>query len=290
MRTTLPLVCCLVLVLPAAPATAAETYLLHLDRNAPIAHRDRVTGTLRSQTQVNLQLNGQDINQNLDETFRFAVTTEVLATGAKGNTERAAIDVQELTREADGTTTPALASGTHVIGRIDKTEKIFEADGKRLPKALERVLAMIAPLRKDSDSDDVDFGTTERRAVGDTWPVNAEAMAKHSTEFRFAPRNLTGSVRLISLKPCGTASCAEVQIGFEVQKIATDLEGPVKLKDGVLKMSTTRVLPVNSAVGFQSDTTRLDMEVTVGPADNGTVASGNIHTLLIFDAKAVPVQ
>src|SRR5579862_2129196 len=119
--------CCLVCVLrplaaapavPAAPAApsapaaaaapAAEDFSIKLNRPAKVGDRTLLTGSYQADEDTVVTVAGRENRQEKHAIYRFAVVHKVLAVGAKGNTQRAELAVQKMSRETDGATTELL--------------------------------------------------------------------------------------------------------------------------------------------------------------------------------------
>jgi len=287
--------CLALLLLAGAPRVTAEDFVLRVHRAEPVGHRSRVTGTFHSVLTRSSTANGKESQETKEELYRFDVTSQILRVGTRENVLEAMLTIHQLTREADGASTPLLA-GEIVLARLDKNEKILEVRGQKLPNDVRDALLTAVSLRADDDPNDDDLlGTGKSRSLGETWPVDAEVftrlLRKKGNELTFTPKDVVGTVKLAGKKPVGDLPGLELQTVIEIKNPTLSLDLPPGLTASVpaLKVNMSMLLPVDPTSLALVSSYQMETTVLMNGTVQGMPVTGKMQMRQEGSAQSVPV-
>jgi len=247
-----------------ADTASAEDFAIQLHAPVAVGQRTRVSGTARSTMTMTVTVNGKDAQQEKNDSYRFAVTVEVLAVGKKQNVTEAMLTIHELTKEGGGAATPLLAAGELVVERIEKGEAIFEVRGHKLPKEVSEPLGHAFRVRSDDvPRDEEALGTQKRRRLGETWSIDPELLTQVITgqdrDLVFKPKDLTGTVKLAGKKLLGDVPCFELLVEAEIRNptlsMAETVPGLAATMPSI-KTTISQLLPIDASARVGETTSR----------------------------------
>jgi hypothetical protein len=239
---------------------------------------------------MTVTVNGKDVQQEKNDSYRFAVTVEVLAVGKKQNVTEAMITIHELAKETGGAATPLLAEGEIVVERIEKGETIFEVRGHKLPKEIRQPLAEAFRVRPDDiPRDEEALRTQQRRSVGETWSVDPDLLAqvinRQETAMVINPKDLTGTVKLAGKKLLENVPCLELRTEVELRNppfpMAETVPGLTATTPS-LKTTISQLLPIDASARVGETTSRAEGSVVLGGNVKGNPITG--RALIRFES------
>jgi hypothetical protein len=136
--------------------------------------------------------------------------------------------------------------------RLASGAKLWELGGKPVPAEVKEALAYVSGVGADEDASDDDiFGTSRRRSVGESWPVNTEPAARDLGRLlgvSIAARQISGQVTLAGQRTVDGIPCLEVRMALEINGLPTPA---AKLPPGFssdrpasMRLWGTKIVPV----------------------------------------------
>jgi len=166
---------------------------------------------------------------------------------------RAEIRIERATREESGKRTELLPAGTTVTELRRGVSQAFEVKGQPVLPDTGEALGLVLS-ETTTENDDALFGSKARRKAGERWSVNpagvAELFARPSGGRRMAitPRDVTGSVRLDRVAPCGAASCMTIEVSGTISLPAASLSPQgMQVETSAIDYAFSGLLPVDPA-------------------------------------------
>jgi hypothetical protein len=207
-----------VLTQGSAATPRAEDYAVQLDRPAVVGEQYAVAGWTRLVKMASLIAGQQSKHDEESSRVRFEIGVKVLEVGPSRQPRHAVLTVRRLTREANGGTDELLAAGTTVDARLDGSKKVFEVGGKRVEGDAESALVAAAKLHPDDRPTDGEvMGSRQRRGIGESWPIDSNAMMRvMGMNAAAAPQGLSGSVTLAARRKVGDIPCLEYRFQLKV--------------------------------------------------------------------------
>jgi hypothetical protein len=248
---------------PAAPASAnratspppaaGATYAVRLARAFVVGQKQLVVGSLETDDLSSGGAKGTEKSQHDSGVVRYVVVAEALEVSPKGNVQRARLTVRRLFKESGGSNAELAAPGDELRAFVDGRRHVVMSRGAEMAPDLMEALGAAAALRADDDPTDDDlFGTAERRAVGASWPVNADVFARAgSQQLVFEPRNVAGTATLAGLRTIKGVRCLEVRWKLDAHRGSFRpgaLPGGLLGTMSVMSISGTAVVPVDASL------------------------------------------
>ncbi len=257
------------------PPTAA-TYEVRLHRPAVVGRRARVTSEGVNVRTTHTALTGQPARDEGDNVrVHFRAVERVVSVAADGRARQSDYTIERFESQD--------AHGAHVLARSGQVlsvtrgarreDGVFTLDGLPLMPTTRTALAMVVSLTNGAPNDDEAFGTTERRAVGASWPMNA-ALAQRDFQTRFGARiTLSGNTQIARQAVVRRTPCLEMVA--TVDGTVGELPGlpqGATIRTGTLHMTMTGMFPVETSAPALTSSEDMTMQVAVElPARAGQV-------------------
>jgi hypothetical protein len=216
MRHALSCLSLIVALLCGLSATAsALDYEVKLVRLAKVGDRYGLVATGIQEQRMTMTINGQKTPPR-DQLMDVALTAkaEVLAVSTGGREMKTTFTVDKLTNTEGAQVTDVLPAGTVVVAERVGKKTEFQIAGAPAKPEVAGALALVISLDSDqSTNDDLIFGTKERKAIGDSWPIDAKAGAADLADkggLKIDPANLTGTTTLVEALPNGLRVSAKL--------------------------------------------------------------------------------
>lgn len=243
----------------------AQDYEIRISRPAKpgIKYAVTATGTTR-QTQT-VSVNGQ-VAQQEQRTFSVALEADVivLTVTEKGDVRNAEYTIRKFSRMEADKTAELLPPGSVVVVDRDKENAppFSLKDGGALePPTLEALDVVISEAKKDSIDDDLVFGTKERKAVGEEWPINSELasadMAKHGV--KVAKEDLAGTVKVSGAEQLNGLECLSLTMTVAAKNVELPMPEGLKVEKSAMKMVAIGKLPVDITQPKQAFSALMEM-------------------------------
>lgn len=154
--------------------------------------------------------------------------------------------------EMDGAPLELPPEGTVIEVRRENGKDVFLLESSALPENLQQALGIVVELGNGRAEDDLQFGTTDPKEVGESWGVNAENILSHAgREMGIVgdPKNVTGKGWLESVVKDRGVDCMKLSIHTEIKNMRSafflDKESELKLTNGSMVIDHVGLFPVN---------------------------------------------
>jgi hypothetical protein len=237
---------------------------------------------------VAAKVSGNDRHLKPDgETLHLEATERIEAVGPGGQPTRATYRIEKCASR-DGTYRGALSPGTVLTVEAGKWKSAIRRTGGRLNIRDEIFLRSILSLPNlgDATADDA-FGSTEPRRVGETWAVNAEALARWMSRegTPVDPRSVSGTVKLKAVQAVNGVPCLLVTGRAVIEHWVPekkDIPDGFKVVSASDEVKFTKLVPADAAGGLclvDSYSDRATMKVAT--------AEGAIRPDLLAEVKVL---
>jgi hypothetical protein len=260
---------------PAAGAapTAGATYEVRLERGTQVGARRRVatTGEQHMTTRA-VRAGSAPEERHQDLTVQMDAVERVLAVNARGQPTQSEFSISRFaaTGAPAGTTLPHDGQVLRLTRAALSEQSTLTLDGQPVSHALRELLDVVLDLSIDALSDDDVFGTTQRQAVGASWPIHADLAQRDLASTRGIDATLSGQTRLVQRGVVQGADALEVA-GTMHGNItrSSDMPASSTLRRGVMDMTYRAALPLDAARGRLNDGTEMRLDLQVSAQDQG---------------------
>lgn len=235
----------------ARPGKKGETYRLEADGRETSQKRTSIGGRVVKQED-------KDVKVHLD------CIEKVLSVDKKGRQTLASITIRKFTVTVNGKSVKTLAPGRIVIAKAGEKDRFKLKDGE-MPSEIGEFLDIVTGLTKDlaNPSDDVMFGTTKRKSIGDTWSGNTAEMVKDMARsgITMAKEDISCRVKLVKAHKVDGVPCLRLSMRMSVKNIRPPLGENVKVVESTVETSMSADLPVDVAMHRLRDSERTTMKM-----------------------------
>lgn len=264
-----------ILVLATIPYPAIgddRRYEIKLDRPCKVGDEFVVTATFRRSSTQTVTL-GKDSRDSADEfAYELQAAVKVLEVDDAGRTYALSLDVTQCTRSEGPTTTRLVEKPTVVLGSLTGKEGTFTVDGRPVDKALGAVLEQLVPWGQCQRSKDRIFGTTDRKRVGDQWPINTDLDADDLADSPFlanAKEDVKASSVLEKITAVDGVECMVVTTDVKTSNLDLLKGTGLTVDASTVKIHGSSILPVDTALGAVERSSTMSAHVTgsgpIGP-------------------------
>lgn len=232
-------------LLSLSSALQAADHIVRLSSRAFVGERYVVTCRQTVVQEMRWTVDGKERPTGESRITSLSANAEVLVIGKDGGETKTRFVVDSLVQMVDGKSEKLLPLGTVVLAERRGLQTAFEVDGKAAEEVLARTLATLIFLDDPEQAiDEAIFGTTERKSVGDSWPINADALAADLTNRLRAPteaKDITGMVTLESEQDGRLLFASQMQ----ATNVRFTLAPWMTVSDGTLKFTSRGTFPVD---------------------------------------------
>ncbi|NQT37051.1 MAG: hypothetical protein HQ581_06155 [Planctomycetes bacterium] len=263
-----PLICLALALsfgLSVAPVAESQEYRIQLDRPSAVGQTYRVSVVAHEEQTNAVTLNGREL-QREDKKFtvHFDAKITVLALSDNEQPVKESAVVERLDKIEGKKTTELVDKGTVIVASIKDDKKQFTVDGRPVEAELAEVLEVAYSLGTGKTDDEV-FGTAEPQAVGDSWPMNAEAAADDPElrELQIDKKNIHGKVTLQSVRRVGQVECLQILAKATIDNVMPPMpEGAdMKANRAVAQMRMTGLFPTDPTMDRLRESLEMTMEM-----------------------------
>lgn len=215
---------------PSTPGQASQArgskspvarFPIQLERGAPKGARFLLTSEariFRSESVVEGEEEVQSEGSGEGEVKLTAIAT-VHGVNGEGGITQAEYEVWTFSGSIDGASVAQIPAGS--VLRTEKTEegtRITLDDGELTPRQLLLLVQVLETAQEDQPGDDDIFGTEEPRAVGETWPVNADQAVKafSANGTKLSAEAVSGGSRLVERRQVAGVDCLHIEGRLDV--------------------------------------------------------------------------
>lgn len=170
--------------------------------------------------------------------------------------------------------------GTVIEVRRENDKKVFLQDGFPLPEPVQNALGIVVELGDGRDEEDLQFGTSTPKEVGESWGVNSESIlniAGREAGIVGDPKKVLGKSKLEAVQKDEGVDCMKIDTHVEIRDVKSvfflDKDSGLKFKNATVVIDQTSLLPVNPELqphAFQGQL-RLDALCTAELQENGAI-------------------
>jgi hypothetical protein len=237
----------------AVAAAADDTsYEIVLDRATKVGATYGIVSTGRNVEHV-LITNGKTVLEKKasELSVQLDASATVLAIDAKGRPAKVRLKIVEFTIFTTVGQSSPFPRGTELIAEADGGAKRFTVDGKAVADDIGKALSLVHAVGSTDETNDDVLGTSGRKKVGDSWPVNAAFAAKsfHDSGIDAKADGVTGETKLVGVTRAGGVECLQVEAKIEMGSFEMQLPPGFKMEEGQLVVRYSSTLPVDRNLG-----------------------------------------
>ena len=218
-----------------------EEYTIQLHRPAKVGEQFRVEMTGSESNTMTRKVGDMEDSEEKKWSAKLKGIVTVLKVNKIGSVVQMKLKVDSFTLTEGEFTEEALEKGTVIKGE-DKDDKdrfeLWDEESKLgvplqdgiMVDALKLLFSLDAAGDKETD-DDV-FGTKEKKKVGDSWKINAKALAEsaENDKVEIDPKNVSGKITLAGVVKAGGHKCLEIKGQFTVKGLKPPADFPRNLR------------------------------------------------------------
>lgn len=257
MKMIRPLI--LSILLPLSLISKEYTIILHRPAKVGDQHRVEISGT-ESNT-VTRKVGNMEDTEERKWSAKLKGTVTVLKVNKVGSVMQMKLKVDSFAITEDKFTEEALDKGTVIKGERKDDKDRFELwdEESKLGVPLQDgtmvdVLKLFFSLdnAEENDTDDDAFGTEDKKQVGDSWNINAEALAESAKndKVEIDPKKVSGKMTLAGMVKAGGHKCLEIKGQFTVKDLKAPADFPRNLRVTKSEMSgrVHSTIPVDTSL------------------------------------------
>jgi hypothetical protein len=241
-----------------------QDYEIRLHRALNAGAKYRIVASGQAFERIDLFAGGKQVNQKEEGiSFDLDATATALAVDPLGRPIHYTLLIEKLLASPDGGNRVTLERGTVITGRLEGQRVVLTVGDTPIDALAAKIIGILIPTPTTTGTDDDVFGTRERKKVGDTWPINAEAAARYLSELLKSgihDSNIKGET---TLSRAGVGAAGEVvMIGgtFSIDGFSLTLPEGEKILKGRMNASylgqlptDPRRLPLNTTMKMMTD-------------------------------------
>ena len=274
--------CSLIIAALLPLAVAAKDYSIKLHRPAQVGDRFRVELSGTEATTMARLVDGEEEAEMEKWSTQLKGVVTVLKVNKLGGAVKLQINVESFTITEGKFTDEAMPKGAVIRGEDGKDENHFEnwdEDLKvafplregRTVQALKLLFTFDEMDAKETD-DDI-FGTKKKRKVGDSWKLNAKALAASAKRDKVGidPKKATGKITFASVVKIRGHECLEVKGQFTVKDVRPPMNLPrgLRLAKSVMTGRMHSKQPVNPKLPELENHMSMSLDIEITDRQNG---------------------
>ena len=267
-------------VVEGIPDPQTEAYDINFDRKVKIgdSYDLKVTGSqVKSVKMTSEGAEIQNESSNVEVTFTGVYT--ILQLDEDGEVSAFKLDVESFFSKAEGITLPIASKGDVVKISKRGEEGSLTLNGKAFPAETRGLVDIVFDAPDDGASDEDIFGTTERKKVGDKWPMNMklareELLAERGVDFD--PANSEGTVEFKKVAKVSGIDALTLEMSMDLSGVKglVPLPKGFKIDKSNATFSMTGTYPLNTRLEAVSSNMNGSITFTgsgkLGPAGSET--------------------
>lgn len=204
---------CAFAVLALAAFAAAEDYQIQLHRPGKPGDRCRVARAIEFHQSTVMKSEGQEMKRESKRyTVDFEAEVTILDVNKSGGTTSESCKIIKCVKTEGDLQDRILDPGDMLTATLAGKETLFRRNGADVSRDTAEILSKCITLSKTEATDDDVYGTSERKKIGDSWPVNAEVMAREfREEHPVKKENISGQIMLTGVTEVGGVKCLEIK-------------------------------------------------------------------------------
>jgi len=227
----------------------AQDYEIRLHRAVSTGAKYRIVASGQSFERIGLFAGGKQFDQKQEEiSFDLDAIATALAVDQRGRPTQYTLTIEKFVVSPDGGNKVTLERGTVITGRLAGQRFVLTTGGTPLNALAAKAIGWVLPAPTTQGTDDDVFGTRDRKKVGDTWPINADAAARYLGEMLKASISGSNIKGETTLARAGTGAAGEVMMingTFSMDGFSMTLPDGVRILKGRMNASYLGHLPTD---------------------------------------------
>jgi hypothetical protein len=227
----------------------AQDYEIRLHRALNAGAKYRIVASGQAFERIGLFTGGKQFDQKEEDiSFDLDATATALAVDSLGRPTHYTLTIEKFVVSPEGGNRLTLERGTVITGRLEGQRVVLTTGDTPLNALAAKTIGILLPAPTSKGTDDDVFGTRERKKVGDTWPINAEAAARYLGEMLKTGINSSNIKGETTLARAGTGAAGEVVMinsTFSMDGFSTTLPDGGKILKGQMNASYLGQLPTD---------------------------------------------
>lgn len=243
----------------------AQDYAIQLERPEKVGRKDRISVSA-SRSLTKAQRAGGSFSPVASESRRASaeLVRTVLAVDGRGAPTSVSMQFDRL--ESSGGS--LLEKGSIVTGSGAGGGAVFTINGKPLSKEAADALAIlnIMTLKPGATNADMLFGTAEKKRIGESWPINAERLARDlgATGFAIDRASAEGAASLEGSAKSGNLDCLKISATAEVNGfVPANMPSQARLLDSSYKVAFKCMAPADTAAPCPESSLKTELLLTM---------------------------
>jgi len=220
---------------------ADEGHTIKLHRPAKVGEQLRVEISGSESNIMTRKVGDMEDSEEKKWSAKLKGVVTVLKVSKVGSVVQIKLKVDSFTITEGKFTEAVLEKGTVIKGEKKDAKDQFELwdEESKLGVPLQEG-TMVEALKlffslndaEEKDTDDDAFGTAERKQVGDSWKINAKALAESAKndKVEIDPKNVSGKMILTGIVKAGGHECLEIKGEFTVKGLKPPADFPRNLR------------------------------------------------------------
>lgn len=268
----------------------ATDYAIKLTRGQAVGERYRITTTASDEQVMTMKAEGQDLPRRADHlVVEMVAGCEVLALTPGGRVAKTKLTIEKLNRVAGGQSTELLPPGAEVIAERLGQNTSYMVNGERASGPVAKALEITCPpMNSDSEAtDQAVFGTSERKKVGDSWPINAAAAAADLAK-RGVPAdasNITGQATLAEVINQDGEPLLRITAYVTINGIKPPLPPGVEVQQSEMRADFSGLFPADVTKRPVQESMALNLAFSAGGTTQGKTMAMTMTKKTSRDSK-----
>jgi len=279
-----------------APATApagGKAYTIKLSRPSKVGDRYRLMTRGSDHNSLVVKANGQTVQQENEALgVQLVGVVTVLAVDQQGAVLKKSILIEKFVMTKNGTTSRPLAKGSVVIAESQGGKKVLSLQGGKLSDDAEKALGPVITVKTSKNTADDAFGSKTPRRVGETWPVNANSIARGLGErLGLAAESIKGQVKLVGVADVDGVACLHITGGMTCDRFKSPVPGLTPAKGSQIEISFSGQFPIDTAIRQLGDKLSFSFKLvgTVEP-EPGRKATVDLTQTANMESRSTPLE
>ncbi len=249
------------------PAAGAAAFEIRLHRAVTVGMRGRITADGDKHQTMRVLSNGQVARNTQEDTrVHLRAIERVLAVAPNGKAARSELTIERFETEDAQGMHPMLRPGqvVTVVRAPRGSDAQVTVGGRPVDAPVRAALDVVESFGLRGATDDEIFGTTQRQAVGATWPLHADVAQRDLASEAGMSATISGQSHVNAHTAFQGVDCLDV--GAVMNATLTSMPnlppGSV-VRTGNMRATFRGMLPLNMSMQSLSNTTEISMEVVV---------------------------
>jgi hypothetical protein len=236
-------------LLASASVLLAQEYDIRLSHGTKTGDKYRVFVTA-NQSEKMTALVGNAAVRNASDEFAIELIASIttLAVNERGRETKSAIRIEKGLITEHGETKGLIPTGAFVIASLEGSRIVFTIDDAPVDPMTAKALGMALSSSGGGPTDDEVFGTSEKKKVGDSWPINGDLIAKSLFErhnISTSKEDIHGAATLEGIVKGGPQEYLVVSVLLDIGMFSVPLPNGFRVRDAEMRGAFSGKFPIN---------------------------------------------